>query len=244
MRNDETPPPVATPAPSASDSWAMAWPYVAPLLGFLALTSLEGQLPTAPDGTPSPVWFPLAYTVKIVLVAGLLWWSRAAWRDLRPFPGPVALGLAVLVGLAVIVIWIGLDGHYPELKWLGKRTAFNPAVMRPAVRAGFLAVRFLGLVALVPVIEELFYRSFLMRWMIDPDIARVPIGRVTAAGLAATTAVFGFSHPEWLPALLTGLAWGWLVWQTKSVSACVVSHAVANLALGIYVLVTGEWKYW
>jgi CAAX prenyl protease-like protein len=243
MTNVETPSPGA--APSAADTWALAWPYVAPLLGFLALTSLEGQLPTARDGTPSPVWFPLAYTVKIVLVASLLWWSRAAWRDLRPFPGPAALGLAVLVGLAVIVAWVGLDRlHYPAIPWLGKRTAFNPASLRPAARAGFLAARFFGLVVLVPVIEELFYRSFLMRWMVDPEITKVPIGQVTLAGLAATTAVFGFSHPEWLPALLTGLAWGWLVWQTKSVSACVVSHAVANLALGIYVLTTGEWRFW
>jgi hypothetical protein len=62
--------------------------------------------------------------------------------------------------------------------------------------------------------------------------------------LAATTAVFGFSHPEWLPAVLTGLAWGWLVWQMRSVSACVLSHAVANLALALYVMTTGQWKYW
>ena len=76
---------------------------------------------------------------------------------------------------------------------------------------GFLAVRMLGLVVLVPLIEELFYRSFLMRWVVDPNYTRVPIGRVTPLGLAATTGVFAFSHPEWLPALLTGLAWGWLV---------------------------------
>ena len=57
-------------------------------------------------------------------------------------------------------------------------------------------------------------------------------------------AVLSFSHPEWLPALLTGLLWAWLLWQTKSVSACVVSHAVANLALGLHVITTGDWKYW
>ena len=109
---------------------------------------------------------------------------------------------------------------------------------------GFLAVRMFGLVVLVPLIEELFYRSFLMRWLIDPNYTRVPIGRVTPLGLAATTGVFAFSHPEWLPALLTGLAWGWLVGQTKSVSACVVSHAVANLALGVYVIARHAWRFW
>jgi uncharacterized protein len=241
MTNTNAP---STPPAPAADTWALAWPYLVPMLGFLALASLEGQFPKAPDGSPSPLWYPLAYTVKIAVVAGLLWWCRSTWRDLLPWPSPKALGLAAAVGIAVIVAWVGLDGHYPEIKWLGKRTAFDPAALGPAARAGFLAVRLFGLVVIVPVIEELFYRSFLMRWMVDPDINRVPIGKVTAAGLAATTAVFGFSHPEWLPAVLTGLVWGGLLWRTKSVSACVASHAVANLTLGVYVLTTGQWKYW
>lgn len=246
MADVETPSnPSDAPGQAATpDTWVLAWPYLAPMLGFLALTSIEGQLPTAPDGSPSPLWYPLAYTLKVAVVTGLVWCYRVAWRDLTPRPGPLALALAVVTGLVVIAAWVGLDGRYPVPKFLGKRTAFDPAALSPAARAGFLAVRLYGLVLLVPLIEELFYRSFLMRWMVDPDITRVPIGKVTLAGLGATTAVFGFSHPEWLPAVLTGLAWGWLVWQTRSVSACVVSHAVANLVLGAYVLATGEWKYW
>jgi CAAX prenyl protease-like protein len=56
--------------------------------------------------------------------------------------------------------------------------------------------------------------------------------------------VFGAVHPEWLPGVLTGLSWAWLVWRTKSLTACVVSHSTANLALGVYVLATGHWKFW
>jgi len=233
-----------TAPPAEPDTWALAWPYLVPMLGFLVLTSLEGRLPTAAGGGPSPVWYPIAYCVKVAVVTGLAWWCRSALGDLKPWPGPAALGLAVVTGLAVIALWIGLDGRYPALKFLGTRTAFDPAAISQPVRTVFLAVRLFGLVLLVPLIEELFYRSFLMRWMVDPDVRRVPIGRVTAAGLVATTVVFGFSHPEWLPAVLTALAWGWLLWQTGSVSACVVSHAVANLALAVYVLATGEWKFW
>lgn len=243
MTNVETPAPAPGTSP-APDTWALAWPYLLPMLGFLVLTSLEGQIPTAPGGAPSPFWYPLGYAVKVALVSALLWHCRRIGRDLTPFPTPAALGLAVVVGLAVAAAWVGLDGRYPAIKMLGKRTAFDPAALGPVARVGFLAVRFFGLVVLVPLIEELFYRSFLMRWMIDPEITKVPIGQVTLAGLAATTAVFGFSHPEWLPAVLTGLAWGGLLWQTRSVSACVVSHAVANLALGVYVLATGAWKFW
>ena len=220
------------------------WPYVVPMAGFLALTAMEGYLPTGPGGAPSPVWYPLGYTLKVVAVAALVWVCRGILRDLSPRPTAAGVALSIGLGLAVMAVWVGLDGRYPELTILGKRTAFDPAAMKPAARRAFLSVRMLGLVVLVPLIEELFYRSFLMRWMVDPDYTRVPIGRVTPLGLGVTTAVFGFSHPEWLPAVLTGLAWGWLVARTRSVSACVLSHAVANLALGVYVLATGQWKFW
>ena len=100
------------------------------------------------------------------------------------------------------------------------------------------------MVILVPLIEELFWRSFLIRWLVNPDFCKVPIGRVTPLAAGITSVVFAFSHPEWLPALLTGLLWAWLLWQTRSVSACVLSHAVANLALGLHVITTGDWKFW
>jgi CAAX prenyl protease-like protein len=126
----------------------------------------------------------------------------------------------------------------------GARTAFDPNVLSPAGKWAFIAVRFAGLVLLVPVFEELFWRSFLIRWLIDQDFWKVPIGRVTPLAAGVSSAVFALAHPEWLPALLTGLIWAGLLWQTRSVSACVVSHVVANLALGIYVIATGEWKFW
>ncbi len=229
----------------ASKAEPPVWPYVVPLAGFLALTALEGYLPTTGGGLPSPTWYPIGYALKVVAVAALLWHCRVIFRDLRPWPGPGALALAAVVGLLVAVGWVGLDGHYPAIPYLGgKRTEFNPLTLPAAARVGFVAVRMLGLVVLVPLIEELFYRSFLMRWALDPIYTRVPIGRVTPLGLAVTTGVFACSHPEWLPAILTGLAWGWLVGRTGSVLACVVSHAVANLAVGVYVIGWHAWRFW
>jgi CAAX prenyl protease-like protein len=130
------------------------------------------------------------------------------------------------------------------LRFLGQRTSFDPSPLALGVRWGFLAVRMLGLVVLVPLIEELFWRSFLIRWLIDPDFRRVPIGRVTPLAAIVTSVLFASAHPEWLPALLTGLLWAWLLWHTKLLSACVLSHAVANLGLGLYVISSGAWKYW
>ena len=67
---------------------------------------------------------------------------------------------------------------------------------------------------------------------------------MTPLAAAVTSVVFALAHPEWLPALVTGLLWAWLLWQTKSLAACCVSHVATNLALGVYVIATGDWKFW
>ncbi len=238
-----TEPEPSGPEPSPS---RLAWlPYVAPMVTFLVLTSLEDTLRKAKDGGPSPTWYPVAYAIKMVIVTAVMVACRSTWRDLRR-PSGAHVALATALGLAVAAIWVGLDGHYGALPFLGgTRAAFNPNLMSPAARIGFLAVRLYGLVLLVPLFEELFWRSFGIRYAIDPDFTRVPIGRITTMAATVTSVVFALSHPvEWLPALITGFAWAWLVYRTKSLTACVVSHAVANLGLGVYVLTTHAWKFW
>ncbi len=217
-------------------------PYVAPMGAFLALTAIEGYLPKS-EGGPHPTWYPVAYALKVAIVAAVAWVFRSAWSDLKPWPGPKGMGVAIGLGFVVAVLWVGLDPYYPKFAFLGTRSEFNPLAMPAAGRLAFLGVRFFGLVLLVPLIEELFWRSFLMRWIIDPDFRRVPIGKVTPLAAGVTSVLFALEHPEWLPALLTGLFWAALLKWSRSVSACVVSHATANLALGLYVVASGEWKY-
>ena len=230
----------ASPAPSRP--WL---PYVAPMATFLVLTSLEDWLPKGSAG-PHPTYYTVFYAFKIAVVAFTCWLGRSTWRDLSPRPGAGTLGLSVAVGLLVTALWVGLDGLYPIFGEVGSRAGFNPNVLTPASKVAFLAVRLLGLVLVVPFFEELFWRSFVVRWIIDPDdFRKVPIGRVTPIAAAVTAGLFAVEHPaEWLPALLTGGLWAWLLHQTRSVSACFVSHAVANLGLGVYVLSTGNWKFW
>jgi CAAX prenyl protease-like protein len=235
----------STEKPAAAPASARAiLPYAIPMFAYMALTAVEGSLPPAEGGGPSPVWYPLAYTVKVAVVAALMWACRSTWSDLRPWPRPAAVMLAVVLGVLVTVAWVGLDGRYPTFAVMGTRTGFDPGILPKEARWVFVIVRLLGLVALVPVFEELFWRSFLMRWLIADDFTQVPIGRVTPLAATITSVVFAAVHPEWLPALLTGAAWACLLAYTKSLTACVVSHATANLGLGLYVLATGDWKFW
>jgi CAAX prenyl protease-like protein len=229
---------------AARDDGAMSiLPYVAPIFAYIALGGVESYLPQV-EGQPDPNWYFAAYAMKFLIVGFLAWWFRSTWQDLRPSPNLSSLWLAAFIGLVVWILWVGLDGIYPMLPFQGKRVGFDPYRLSLGFRWIFIAVRMAGLALLVPMIEELFWRSFLIRWLIDPEFRRVPVGRVTPIAAVVSSVFFALVHPEWLPALLTGLLWAWLLWWTRSLLACVVSHAVANLALGIYVIATHEWKFW
>jgi CAAX prenyl protease-like protein len=106
----------------------------------------------------------------------------------------------------------------------------------------FLAVRGLGPVVVVPIIEELFLRGFLMRYVIKEEFWQVPFGLLTAASAAACTVYAVATHPGeaiaavgWF-AIVSGIAAA-----TRRPIDCILCHAATNLALGAYVLATGEW---
>ena len=215
-----------------------AWlPYVAPLALFLVLTSVEAQFTAE---------YPLLYTIKIVLVGGLLLGlSRCYPPEGRPHVR--GLGWAVLTGILLVFAWVLVDRHTPHLALLGKRISYNPfqQIANPAARAVFLGVRFFGLVVIVPIIEETFYRGFLLRYVTDmDDFRRVPVGTFSLGALGINVVLFMLSHPEWLSAALFALAMCGLLARTKNLFACIVAHAVTNLLLGLYVIHTGAWQYW
>ncbi len=217
--------------------------YVAPMAAFLILTALEGLLPKR-DGQTAPLVYAAAYGIKAVLVTAVAWACRSTWRDLQPRPSVMVLAVSVALGLAVTALWVGLDGKVPPLPLAEKRAAFDPEQLPAAARAAFLAVRFYGLVLLVPLVEELFWRSFLVRWIAHQDFRSVPIGRVTPLAAVVTAGLFALAHPEWLPALITGFLWVGLLRWSRSVAACFVSHLVANVALGVWILARGAWHLW
>lgn len=208
--------------------------YLAPMAVFSVFTTAEGWLP--------PSWYPLAYGVKIVaVVAALLTW-RVSLRDIQPAWRGVLP--SVLLGIAVLVAWIAIDKWvaYPHL---GDRIGFDPHVIAsPAGRAAFLAVRLFGLVLVVPVMEELLWRSFLLRYLTNPRFLTVPIGVFTPMAFAWMLAGSAIAHPEWLVAVVASAAYGLWLRKTKSLFTAVVAHATTNAGLGCYILVTQDWKYW
>ncbi|MEX2186388.1 MAG: CAAX prenyl protease-related protein [Pirellulales bacterium] len=233
-------------------------PYVLPLAVFLLISAVEPAADAAPS-TWLPIaaeHYPLVYTAKIaaVIVALVL-----VWPVYRRFPlGVTPLGL--LVGVVGGALWIGLCRSDIEEKvlaglglesWLstGTRAAYNPLEAltdNPAWMYGFLAIRFLGLAVLVPIIEEFFLRGFLMRFVTATDWAKVPFGVASVMAIVVGTAFPVLSHPpsEALAVIVWFSLLTWLMLKTRNIWDCVAAHAVTNLMLGIYVVASGDWRLW
>lgn len=212
------------------------WVYGGPFALFGLLTMAEGYLPTR--------YYPAAYLLKVSVVTAALVAAGAARRDITPSLRGLLPGVAA--GLAVFVLWIGVDRWVPY-PHLGSRVGFNPfaALPEPAWAApAFVAVRFYGLVLMVPVMEELFMRSFLLRYFTNLRFHEVPVGTYSAGAFGIVAALSAASHPEWLVGALAAAAYALLLTATRSLFVVVVAHAVTNAALGVYVLRTGDWKYW
>lgn len=187
-------------------------------------------------------WFPAAYLVKAVVVTASLIALRSPWADLRFEPRVIAP--SVVIGILVFVAWIWVDKAVPY-SHLGERTAFDPTTLQASLWwPVFLSVRMFGLVLMVPVMEEIFWRSFLLRYLTQTDYRQLPVGTFSASALAIMIAANALAHPEWLVAALASLAYALWLRKSRSLFGAIVAHGTTNAALGAYVLTTREWQYW
>lgn len=216
---------------------SLAW--VAPFAIFMLLLVLMPSLPIAQ---------PWESIVRVaVLVASLWYFSRDVIASLR-----VQHGLAsVLLGVAVFVLWIAPDALVPGWRehWLFQNsiTGSVKTTIAPEEFANPLTtvLRFARAALLVPVIEELFWRGWLPRWLVNPDWQQVRLGTYTRLAFVGTALLFAAEHgPYWEVGLLCGVIFNWWMWRTKSLGDLVLVHAVTNACLSAYVLVTGSYEYW
>lgn len=229
--------------------------YIAPL----ALLLLSSSFFPWPVQDPESALEAAGQTRLIWLLAGqsllvggaILFWFRQhgsghSWR-ISPW--------APLLGLVGVVLWIGLariDGWLVQqlgLEWLvPKRAAFDPfqQIPDPQVRAWFLAIRFSILALVVPFAEEIFLRGWLARWFgVEGEWWSVSLKRVGRDGLLAITAYAVLAHPmEAVAAIVWFNLVSWWMKRSGSLADCIVIHATTNLALGLWILRTGEWNLW
>ena len=150
-------------------------------------------------------------------------------------------GLAIAAGIGVFILWVGLEGRYPQIGY----SAFDPRLAQGGAGvAATVGIRLFGASLVVPLIEEVFWRSFVMRFLVSTQFKSVTLGRFTAYSFGFTAVAFGFEHHRWLPGILAGLVYGALLCRTRNLFSPIQAHAVTNLLLGLYVIYTGQWSYW
>ena len=229
---------------SANRSNGKANAFVAPFVLYLVGTSFIARF--------GDEWYHWTYSLValVVLVSCivLLRGKQIIKPHTRVWPG-------VLLGVAGIVLWIACSKLHlerfvtdllPSFLRPGDRVGYNPfeALESPNAAWCFIAVRMLGIAVLVPIAEELFWRGFLLRWLIDPDWDRVKMGEFTWQSCWIVVLMFTLAHPEWLAAAIYCLLINSLLYWKKDLWQCIVAHAVSNALLAIYVLNSGEWWLW
>ena len=189
----------------------------------------------------------LAYPLRtLAVLAALLIFSRrvVSFRVRRGF-------LSALAGVAVCIVWVAPDLLWPGYRqhWLFQNPVMGAAVSTVAspdrTNPFFLLFRVGGSVLLVPVVEELFWRAWLMRRLISARFQSVPLGTYAAGAFWITAALFASEHgPYWDVGLAAGVAYNWWMVRTRSLGDCILAHAVTNACLAAFVLVSGRWEYW
>ena len=150
--------------------------------------------------------------------------------------------LAIATGVVVFVLWIHLDAAWMTI---GSPSApFKPLNADGTLDGPQVAMRFFGAALLVPLMEELFWRSFLMRWLNHPVFQGVTPQRVGVRAVVLSTFVFTLAHTLWLAAAIAGLVYALLYVKTGKLWVAVIAHAVTNAALGVWVVMTGNWQFW
>lgn len=219
---------------------------VAPFIIFVLLTAAQGKC-----GPASAYWF---YFAKTLVGAWLI-------LEIRPLVAEMRWAFsweALLVGIGVFAVWVGISGEWTTQNSLWVKLGISSPPKNPAAAWNpneqfgsgsalawfFVAVRILGSTFIVPPIEEIFYRSFLYRYIAKPDFQSVPLNKFLPVPFLATAAVFGFSHNEWLAGIVCGAAYQWLVIRKDRLGDAMTAHAITNFLLGAWIVWKGAWQFW
>ena len=219
---------------------------VAPFAIFLTLTFCQGSF-----GEAGRYWI---YLVKSVVGAWMLW---VIWPVVKEMRWRMSWQ-AVVVGIAIFALWVGLDSIVPNQQeiWIKLGLSKAPETAAPAWNpflqfgAGsalgwfFVVVRIAGSSIVVPPLEEMFYRSFLYRWIAKPDFTTLRVGDFLPKSFLLTAVVFGLAHNEWLAGIFCALAYQGLVCWKQRLGDAMTAHAITNFLLGVWVVGRGAWNFW
>jgi uncharacterized protein len=215
--------------------------YAAPLAVFLAFIALKDLLHKIDNYT----WLTYAefwiYPLQTIVCGALV---ILFWREYE-FTAPRGVFFGIAVAIVTFIIWISPQAFFG---YAPRADGFNPNFFATNAALYWLTIafRFLRLVIVVPLIEEIFWRGFLLRYLIDNNFTRVAIGAFSWLSFLAVAILFMLAHagPDWPAALMTGALYNLVAYRTRSLATCVLTHAVTNLLLGLWIMRTAQWGFW
>jgi CAAX prenyl protease-like protein len=211
--------------------------YIAPFLAFVGIMAIERMVPVPPQ------WLYLVRFLVVVSVIGAVSWPYLSFRPSFPLA-------SIAVGVAVFAIWVAPDllfGYRHHWLFENAITGAAAASLPPHLKSniGFIVMRSVSCAIVVPILEELFWRGWLMRWLIDNDFLKVPLGTYTPFSFWIVAILFASEHgPYWEVGLAAGIVYNWWIVRTRNLADCILAHGVTNAILSGYVLLTGQWQYW
>lgn len=237
--------------------------HVLPLMWFITLTMILGFIAERIElNNTSQPWYirwPEVWVLLVAMVTSgailVFFWKHYEFRwNAR------AVGIGAVMGAVGIGFWL-LPTHVhgwlnltenPEsgwMSWLGihdRERGLDPDEFGSDFgKVAWLIARFFRAVVIVSLVEEIFWRSFLMRFLLKPDgnYWKVPFGKASWLTFGVVTVAFALAHApvDYAGAIVYGaLTYLVAIW-TKSLLACVVMHGVANFLMCWYALETGKW---
>lgn len=208
-------------------------------IAFVALSSFVHEI--APQHAEWDLrWLNVLRAVAVTLAIAYFWrgyGELGAIGDVKPHQWLLAIGS----GLVVFVVWIRLDHGWAVF---GSTRVFDPTGRDGGIDLVLASLRLAELALVVPVMEELFWRSFLLRWLDAPEFSAADPRRTSPRAFVITAALFALEHSLWFAGLTAGLLYNWVYIRTGNLWVPIASHAITNCALGIWVLATRNWHLW
>lgn len=228
----------AAPAFALDEGSSDAWPRVLPFATFIAFIIVADVLERFGAHASALRWL---YPVKTALVLGMLLAWRKHYRELRAAPSARDMAAAVAVGAGVFAFWIAFDAGWMQI---GVARGFDAAGDDARIDWPLVAVRAGGAALVVPLMEELFWRSFLLRWLQQRDFLSLRPASAGWRAAAVSVLLFGIEHNLWLAGIVAGLAYTLLYMRSETLWTPILGHAVTNGLLAVWVMATGSWIYW
>jgi CAAX prenyl protease-like protein len=238
-KNGDVPPAIVRTGREASFFSKESTPRIVPFGIYMSFIVVADVLSRFGWQAGDLVWL---YPVKVTAVLAALWIYRAQFSELKWQPLAMRDWLeAVTTGIIVLVLWVSLDAPWMQI---GSPAGYAPFNADGQIDWLLVACRIAGAALIVPVMEELFWRSFLMRWLERSDFLTVIPRSVRMFAFCGTAVLFGFEHNLWLAGIVAGVAYGALYMRSGNLWLPIVAHAVTNGLLGGWILLTANWAYW